>query len=141
MSLIDHPGLPNEIDFVFNTIMLLSSDEYHGFRIYSSPRLIDLMLAHIGYFGVKSTHNYCDLYENVWHSNKGRVNVDNDVDDDEAEGGEFKFGNTVPECGKFRQKNYVEFWSNAVQLPEDVNRDLILQLLPTHRLQYNIGSR
>ena len=66
-------GLANEIDFVFNTILLLSSDEYHKFRIYSSPRLLHLLLAHIGFFGQEeSTFRY--LYDNVWNSDESRRN-------------------------------------------------------------------
>lgn len=60
-------GLPNEIDFVFNTIVLLSSDESHLFKIYQSPRLIDLMLAHVGFFGTCDKFSLRNLYDNCWN--------------------------------------------------------------------------
>jgi len=91
-------GLPNEIDFVFNTILLLSSDEFHAFRIYSSPRLLDLMLAHVGFFGSHETfdsqnnqNNYRSLYDNVWN---------NPADSKTGE-----------------RRNFVKFWHNAIHLP------------------------
>jgi hypothetical protein len=88
-------GLPNEIDFVFNTILLLSSDEYHMFRIYTSTRLIDLMLAHIGFFGQSSssaeTNSHRNLYDNVWQKNN--------------------------------QRNYVKFWHNSIQPPPGIEND------------------
>jgi hypothetical protein len=59
-------GLLNEIDFVFNTLLILSSDEAHAFRLYQSPRLIHLMLAHVGHFGSEDKYNLRYLYENVW---------------------------------------------------------------------------
>lgn len=113
-------GLPNEIDFVFNTAMLLSGDEYHGFKIYSSPRLVDLMLAHIGFFGLSSSNNYRNLYDKVWHS-RSRLEEDNP---------EMYELNNAPDSVLFRRRNFVKFWHNAVMLPEDSNRDLISQLLP-----------
>jgi len=82
-------GLLNEIDFVFNTILLLSSDEYHMFKIYTSTRLIDLMLAHIGFFGKSSSslaaesNSHRNLYDDVWQKNN--------------------------------QRNYVKFWHNSIQ--------------------------
>lgn len=66
-------GLPNEVDFVFNTILLLSSDEYHSFRIYLSPNLLNLMLAHIGFFGSEES-SYRHLYDTVWNSGTIRRN-------------------------------------------------------------------
>ena len=45
-------GLPNEIDFVFNTLLLLSNDDSFSFRVNgTNTRLINLILANIGFFG------------------------------------------------------------------------------------------
>lgn len=116
-------GLPNELDFAFNTIMLLSGDEYHGFKVYSSPRMIDLMLAHIGYFGVRSSHNYRELYDKIWHPPTGLAEENqNDFD--------------RPESMKLKRRNYVKFWHNAVKLPEDENKSLISELLPRMYNEY-----
>lgn len=88
-------GLPNEVDFVFNTILLLSSDEYHSFRIYSSPNLLNLMLAHVGFFGSNETGstNYRRLYDTVWHA------------------------------GPICRRNFVKFWHSAIQPPVQQDDD------------------
>ena len=100
--------------------MLLSSDEYHGFKIYQSPRLIELMLAHIGFFGLNSSNNYRYLYDNAW----------NDYSKQEEYDSEKIKSNNYPESFRGKRKNFVKFWHNAVQLPEDENKNLISQLLP-----------
>jgi hypothetical protein len=56
-------GLPNEVDFVFNTILILSNDDSYSFRINgTNTRLISLILANIGFFGDDS-NNYRRLYD------------------------------------------------------------------------------
>lgn len=100
--------------------MLLSSDEYHGFKIYSSPRLVDLMLAHIGFFGLSSSNNYRDLYDKIWHTRSSKEELNPEM---------YKV-DCAPESTHYRRRNFVKFWHNAVMLPEDSNKDLISQLLP-----------
>ena len=107
-------GLPNEIDFVFNTIVLLSSDESHAFRVYSSPRLISLMLAHIGFFGTDDKYNYRYLYDNVWNSylNDDLMQTDNTNLDN--------LNNRMENKLKCKpRRNFVKFWHNAIKFPED----------------------
>ena len=108
-------GLPNEIDFVFNTLLLLSSDEYHSFKIYSSPRLVELMLAHIGFFGTKNNNlGYRSLYDKVWQP----LELINHSDEKKI------FSN------KYQRRNFVKFWHNAIQLPGYENKKMIEELLP-----------
>ena len=45
-------GLPNDVDFIFNTLLILSNDDTYSFRLNNSnTRLINLILAHVGFFG------------------------------------------------------------------------------------------
>jgi len=104
--------------------MLLSGDELQCFRIYQSPRLVDLMLAHIGFFGpvqTSSAFTYRDLYDNVW--NFQSVEATDQRQD-------FNFGTPCPESAKLRRRNYVKFWHNAVRLPDDISKCLVGKLLP-----------
>jgi hypothetical protein len=96
---------------VFNTLLLLSSDEYHSFKIYTSPNLIGLILAHVGFFGSKQCDlGYRKLYDKVW-------NVPEEV---------WEHGVSV-----MRRRNFVKFWHNAVQLPEQLaNHQLVSDLIP-----------
>ena len=43
-------GLPNEVDFAFNALTILSSDENNPLLLSSVPSLLDLMLAHVGIY-------------------------------------------------------------------------------------------
>lgn len=43
-------GLPNEVDFAFNALTILSSDENDPLLLSSVPSLLDLMLAHVGIY-------------------------------------------------------------------------------------------
>ena len=130
-------GLPNEVDFVFNTILLLSSDESHQFRIYASRRLVDLMLGHVGFFGAGDKHNFRYLYDKVWASFDRddhaetthsptllRDFLDESADKEQQRRKKFK---------RSPSRNYVEFWHNAVHLPDDntwCQRSAISALLP-----------
>ena len=107
-------GLPNEIDFVFNTIVLLSSDESHAFRIYSSPRLIQLILAHIGFFGIDDKHNYRHLYDRVWNSyEEDEVFRANENDEND-----FVNDRMVNRLKCKPRRNFVKYWHNAIKFPE-----------------------
>ena len=119
-------GLPNEIDFVFNSILLLSSDEYHAFRIHQSPKLIDILLAHVGFFGTNKVNAevYRKLYDNAW--SLCDKETQNSSDHDQV-------------LGKLRgssRRNFVKFWHNAIQPPIDsssngINENKLIQdLLP-----------
>jgi AT-rich interactive domain-containing protein 2 len=103
-------GLPNEIDFVFNTLLLLSSDESHSFRVYSSPRLVQLVLAHIGFFGIEDKYNYRHLYDNVWNCYSNDVDLDDDDDVVNC-----RMANKL-KCKP--RRSFVRFWHNAVAFPE-----------------------
>lgn len=125
-------GLPNDVDFSFNTLLLLSSDENNLFRIYSSPRLIDLMLAHIGFFGISDKFNLGKLYANVWYPN---VKIDANKNKQEnlfnfylSNGAIEKFAES-----KVPYRNFIQYWHNNVALGQDLTdyqRDLIKSLLP-----------
>ena len=43
-------GLPNEVDFAFNTLTILSSDENQPLLLSAVPSLLNLMLAHVGIY-------------------------------------------------------------------------------------------
>lgn len=43
-------GLPNEVDFAFNALTVLSFDESNPLLLSSVPSLLDLMLAHVGIY-------------------------------------------------------------------------------------------
>ena len=43
-------GLPNEVDFAFNALTILSSDENNPLLLSSVPSLLDLMLGHVGIY-------------------------------------------------------------------------------------------
>jgi hypothetical protein len=126
-------GLPNEIDFVFNTIVLLSSDESHAFRVYSSPRLIQLILAHIGFFGIEDKHNYRYMYDRVWNTYED----DKALHSDEIRDEEDEFNDRMMNKLKCKpRRNFVKYWHNAIKFPEycesldfDFN-DLFGELLP-----------
>ena len=95
-------------------MIILSSDEYHAFRIFSSPKLLDLMLAHIGFFGTSNINNYRDLYENIWYT------ISDKLDEHVRR----------PESSKINKRNFIMFWHNAIKLPDDENKNLIKYLMP-----------
>ena len=108
-------GLPNDIDFVFNTLLLLSSDAYHTFKIYLSPHLVELMLAHIGFFGTNNNNlGYRSLYDKVWQP----LDLINHLDEKKL------FSN------KYQRRNFVKFWHIAIQLPGYENSKMVEELLP-----------
>ena len=102
-------GLANEVDFAFNTLLLLSAsavgavspeDECSatattggGLRLYATRRLVPLMLAHCGFFGMRSddepdedVYQYRRLYESAWNdpaaaAAAGDHNDDEDIDE------------------------------------------------------------
>ena len=124
-------GLPNEIDFVFNTIVLLSSDESHSFRIYTSPRLVQLILAHIGFFGIEDKYNYRHMYDNVWNSfahDELFAQYGGDLDNINDR--------MINKLKCKPRRNFVRFWHNAVKFPERYSSfnldytDLFNELLP-----------
>ena len=65
-------GFPNELTFTLNTLLLLSSSSSHSksFHLYKCPRLLDLLLRHIGLFSssdaLSGDHSLKMLYENNW---------------------------------------------------------------------------
>jgi hypothetical protein len=130
-------GLPNEVDFVFNTILLLSSDETHLFRVYSSPLLIDLMLAHIGFFGAEDKHGYRLLYDNVWHSSPTKhkkLRSKTHSTQKEFFNNKGKASDNIKLRWQTSRRQFVKFWHNSVELPaksfDEDKRTLIENLLP-----------
>jgi len=65
-------GFPNELTFTLNTLLLLSSSTNHSksFHLYKCPRLLDLLLRHIGLFISSDIltidQSFQILYENIW---------------------------------------------------------------------------
>ena len=43
-------GLPNEVDFAMNTCTLLSNKGRHTLQLKETPRLLELLLAHVGIY-------------------------------------------------------------------------------------------
>ena len=43
-------GLPNEVDFAINVCTLLSNEGKHTLNVSHSPRLIEILMAHVGIF-------------------------------------------------------------------------------------------
>ena len=133
-------GLPNEVDFVFNSILLLSSDETHQFRVYSSKRLIDLMLAHVGFFGTQDRFNLKYLYDNVW--NAFRKFDDSVTGDDQSLAFYLDEQRSREEELRKRfkhvpERNFAQFWHNITQLPNDSeNASLIKTILPPMNNQF-----
>lgn len=112
-------GLPNEVDFTFNTLLLLSSDEIHAFRIYSCPRLIDLMLGHIGFFGTNDKYNYRSLYDSIWYNNMNQIKFDNELDLYEEKDDDQDEQIYSRLRWKRKPRNFVKFWYNSIQVPYD----------------------
>jgi len=56
-------GLPNELDFVFNSLIILSSDENYPLMLSAAPSLLDLMLAQVGIY------DECECQSNIHLTN------------------------------------------------------------------------
>ncbi|XP_033107914.1 SWI/SNF nucleosome remodeling complex component-like [Anneissia japonica] len=65
-------GLPNEIDFALNVCTLLSNESKHVLHLEQEPRLVDLLLAHVGIF-LEGAGSYRNVYQDSW---KGYTNRD-----------------------------------------------------------------
>ncbi|CAH1800124.1 unnamed protein product, partial [Owenia fusiformis] len=63
MSLLS--GLPNEVDFAINVCTLLSNEGKHALRVEEAPKLIDLLMAHIGIFH-EGPGALTSLYDHAW---------------------------------------------------------------------------
>ncbi|CAF1185080.1 unnamed protein product [Adineta steineri] len=65
-------GFPNELTFTLNTLLLLSSTTNNSitFQLYKCPRLLDILLRHIGLFLSNDPtihdHHLKSLYDNIW---------------------------------------------------------------------------
>jgi hypothetical protein len=131
-------GLANEVDFAFNTILLLSSDEQHAFKIYSSSNLIALMLAHVGFFGTNDTHNFRHLYDTVWHPVDDEAKTEPPAQNFLEQTIEEHIHDRMTTKLKLKpRRNFVKFWHNAVKLPEESiecddfdYKSLISELMP-----------
>ncbi|CAL8105452.1 unnamed protein product [Calicophoron daubneyi] len=76
-------GLPNELDFALNSILLMSSQP-NGLSIHKNPRLLDLLLFSVGVYDSVSSFEFqgdpkykCQRFHNFWDANvtdrNGRV--------------------------------------------------------------------
>ena len=118
-------GLPNEVDFSFNTLLLLSSDDNNMFRVYSSQRLIDLMLAHLGFFGLNDKFRYQNLYDNVWYANASSSASSKDLN--------FYLNNEEKTDDRTLKRYFKQYWHNYIKLTNDLNENeqkLFKSLLP-----------
>lgn len=116
-------GLPNEVDFVFNSMVLMSSEESNSFKIYQSPRLISLILAHVGFFGEKDKYNLKPLYENHWFKKTKPIKFDKNelfeklLSNDELKLLSEKYENWTSEA--YLKRDFNKFWHLLVQIPEE----------------------
>ncbi|XP_071941870.1 uncharacterized protein [Antedon mediterranea] len=58
-------GLPNEVDFALNVCTLLSNESKHVLHLEQEPRLLDLLLAHVGIF-LEGAGSYRNVYHDSW---------------------------------------------------------------------------
>jgi hypothetical protein len=129
-------GLPNEVDFAFNTLLMLSSDESHQFKLTSSKRLIDLMLAHCGFFGLKDRFDLRNLYDNVWNAYKTKSDESSRSDLLVAylrDENKYKKEKLDEKFKKEPTRNFVKFWHNCIHIPYDDSNEqksMIKKLLP-----------
>ena len=54
-------GLPNEVDFAFNVCTLLSNEGKHIIKVCRCPRVLTLLLAHVGIFEAGKCLLVCEL--------------------------------------------------------------------------------
>jgi hypothetical protein len=117
-------GLANDVDFSFNTLLLLSSDDNNMFRVYSSQHLIDLMLAHLGFFGLNDKFKYQNLYDNVWYANSSTL-TSKDIN--------YFLNNEENTDDRTLKRYFKQFWHNIIQITNDLNQSeqkLFKSLLP-----------
>jgi hypothetical protein len=77
-------GLPNEVDFAFNTLLLLSSTNDNDIDLLplyqtDSIRLIDLLLAHVGFFDQGTAYTVDLLFAMSTEITSSRVGKSNPV--------------------------------------------------------------
>ncbi len=59
-------GYPNEVDFSFNIVTILS---HSGGGVTSEPRLLSVMLAHVGLFSEGDYTAYCESFIIIMYIN------------------------------------------------------------------------
>jgi hypothetical protein len=133
-------GFGNELDFVFNTIVILSGDEANSFKLHWAPRLVDLMLAHIGFFGTNDKYKLRYLYDNVWNKPSDLSNTTcggSTVAEELEKYTNLDYAGQVNEIiGQLKspkRRNFVRFWHTVIKLPanDEFNKnDTLSQLLP-----------
>ncbi|CAF0976366.1 unnamed protein product [Brachionus calyciflorus] len=136
-------GLPNEVDFVFNTMILLSSEENNTFKIYQSPRLISLMLAHVGFFGDNDKYNLKNLYDKYWFK---QVEKEDDKLSKEKlfekylEKDDLNLLNEQYEKASqsMCSRNFPKFWTHIVNIPdEDFGQKILLnEIIPNENEKF-----
>ncbi|RNA18036.1 AT-rich interactive domain-containing 2-like isoform X1 [Brachionus plicatilis] len=116
-------GLPNEVDFVFNSMVLMSSEESNSFKIYQSPRLISLILAHVGFFGQKDKYNLRPLYEHYWFRPTRSDTMDaQELFEKFLSNTDWKLLSEKYEkwtCETYARRDFGKFWHHLVQIPEE----------------------
>lgn len=124
--------MPNEVDFVFNMLIHLSSDDKNPLKLAECERLVDLMLAHVGFFGANDKYQLRSLYDLVWNApefdQEEKENNNNDDADQDvktsliekfARYGYSEFVNEyMSSLRKMRRRCFVLFWHNGVELPD-----------------------
>lgn len=134
-------GLPNEVDFVFNSMVLMSSEESNSFKVYQSPRLISLILAHVGFFGEKDKYNLRPLFQNHWFKTTRSQSKDKQelfeelVSKDEWKILSEKYEKCTSDA--FVQREFVKFWHLMIRIPDEDfgQKEILYSLLSTEQQQ------
>lgn len=127
-------GLPNEVDFVFNMLIHLSSDDKNPLKLSECERLVDLMLAHVGFFGANDKYQLRSLYDLVWNAPEfDQEEKENNKEDADQESSDVKMSliekfarygysefvnEYMSSLRKMRRRCFVLFWHNGVELPD-----------------------
>ena len=123
-------GLPNEVDFIFNTLVHLSCDDKNPFKIAECPRIVDAMLAHVGFFGASDKFTLRRLYESSWNAREIDVDDPEDVENIDKSRlieryAKKDYSDLVDDYMKglkrMKRRSFVMFWKNGIQMPDDTN--------------------
>lgn len=130
-------GLPNEVDFVFNTMVLMSSEESNSFKVYQSPRLVSLILAHVGFFGEKDKYNLRPLYQNYWFKTPldSQYKDKQELFEEFVSKDEWQFlSEKYEKCSTeaFVKRDFDNFWHLMIHIPDEDfgQKEILSSLLP-----------
>lgn len=120
-------GLPNEVDFIINTLIHLSADDKNPLKMAECPRIVDALLAHVGFFGSNDKYQLRNLYDSVWNSKDDEHDPDSTRSRLIEKYATYGYSDFVDEymggLKKTKRRCFVLFWHNGVRLP-DVGEDL-----------------